>query len=609
MEAKRLELRRLSISNYKSVRKMELIVQNNLTILMGRNNAGKSNILDSLLFLADAHRSLEYAVSTRGGDLLAVLHKKREENLIEVVFEFSPSEQLRLEIIQGLFARNPTLHPETVASTPFLQTITLRISVGINRFSEELCVSGLRPNSPTLPLFQTRGSPGRVESTATHLESMCEKVVEDFEVEKMVLKPGDTQGTFRLPLGLPDATGACSASVLIAELVQVPLAGLQTIDPVRNIASRTQIQGQSDLAPDAANLADVLHWVYNNRPKQFRRIESEVSRLVPQLGRLYTPTFQNDTTLGMIENEDEDLTFTLDQMSFGTKSAIAIITKVILAKPGAWLCVEEPEINLHPQAQVQLFQFLRAESIDKRILVATHSTPIAAATPLESLFIVERDSENCTTVVPVTSGIAGQVIDQLAVQPTINPLADAVVLLEESDAIPVFETWARRFGLTCQLQFLEAEDGQTLRYFANMRIALSKQVHMLVYLVLNSPSSKDAARELAHCHLLQHLNLEQEKVLRLEEGPIENYLLQATTFRRAFPEIPVPDSDLDARLQQVRKSPDRRKAMRDLLQAWKLGPLDDRQLARLAGATDPIPEPVATLFADIESRVKPYLSI
>src|SRR5208283_3300774 len=174
-----------------------------------------------------------------------------------------------------------------------------------------------------------------------------------------------------------------------------------------------------------------LHWLYNNKPRQFRKIEAEVSKLVPNLGRLYTPTIQNEATLGLIDDADEDLVYSINQMSFGTRSLVAIVAKVILAKPGAWVCIEEPETYLHPKAQLGLFHFLQEESRGKRIYVATHSTAIAASCPLSSLFIVERDAEQATVAMTVTPKDAPEVIEQLGVKPSFSFEADAIVFVEQ----------------------------------------------------------------------------------------------------------------------------------------------------------------------------------
>src|SRR5581483_8656255 len=240
---------------------------------------------------------------------------------------------------------------------------------------------------------------------------------------------------FRLRLGRPDVCPNLPISQAVAETVRQQFVSLEWIDPMRRLPATAPILGDQVLAHDAANLPDVLHWLYNNKPKVFRRIEAEVAKLVPQLGRLYTPTVQNAATLGMMDTADEDLVYSMNQLSYGTRSLVAIVSKVVLAKPGAWVCIEEPETYLHPQAQTALFQFLREESRSKRIFVATHSTGIAASCPLRSLFIVERDSSNCTIATPVWPENAADVIEQLGIKPSFSFEADAVVFVEDAASI------------------------------------------------------------------------------------------------------------------------------------------------------------------------------
>src|SRR5581483_550786 len=84
-----LSLNRFVVANYKSIKRIELGNLNNFSLFMGRNNAGKSNILDSFKYLADAAISFDTAHSTRGGDHAEVVHRKRESERIEFTFEFA----------------------------------------------------------------------------------------------------------------------------------------------------------------------------------------------------------------------------------------------------------------------------------------------------------------------------------------------------------------------------------------------------------------------------------------------------------------------------------------------------------------------------------------
>jgi len=66
MELFHLTLKRFVVANYRSVKRVELDHLNNMVWLVGRNNAGKSNLLDAFQFLSDASTSFERALASRG---------------------------------------------------------------------------------------------------------------------------------------------------------------------------------------------------------------------------------------------------------------------------------------------------------------------------------------------------------------------------------------------------------------------------------------------------------------------------------------------------------------------------------------------------------------
>jgi hypothetical protein len=349
-----------------------------------------------------------------------------------------------------------------------------------------------------------------------------------------------------------------------------------------------------------------LHWLYNNKPKQFRKIETEVSKLVPNLGKLYTPTQHNEATLGLIDEADEDLVYSMNQMSFGTRSVVATLAKVTLAPPGTWICIEEPETYLHPKAQVELFQFLREEAKTKRLFVATHSTAIAASCPLTSLFIVRRDAENSTATRAVTAADAPDVIEQLGVKPSFSFEAGAIVFVESSDHVPIFEAWAKKFDARLKVQFLDAEGACTLHYFANTRIALSHFVHTLVFAVFGNGSEFSSQSKKIIVHQLQ---LPAEQVITTDFPDLEGCLLDSKAILRAFPAISPASADLEARLDAVRAQPGQKKALSELLTQYRIGEYDGRMGARIVEAMDEIPACVLQLFEQIASRSKPYWKI
>jgi predicted ATPase len=601
-----LTLKRLVLCQYKSIKRVELDNLNNVVLLMGRNNAGKSNILDAFKFLSEAAVSFEHALASRGHDLVEVIHRKHSDDTMEFLFDFIPAPPKRIEFVQRLFAGNSQIGAADVLNSEFLSRLTLKITAGREHFTEELSTPNLEGSRPFV-IFSTKGTPAGVEMLSGQLETFCKQRNGELPAEPVPLavKP-ETVQPYRLRLGRPDDATAWPVSSELAGAVYQQFATLEWADPMRKLPSSSPIMGEHTLASDLSNLPDVLHWLYNNKPKQFRKIEAVVSRLVPNLGKLYTPTLQNEATLGMIDSQDEDLVYSMDQMSFGTRSLVAIVAKVVLAKPGAWVCIEEPETYLHPAAQMELFQFLRDEGRSKRIFVATHSTPIAASCPISSLFIVQRDASQGTIATSVTAAEACEVIEQLGVKPSFSFEADAIVFVEQADHVPIFEVWAKKFKFHIKLQFLDAEGAATLHYFANTRIASSNFVHTLVFAVFGN-GSEQASR--TRKKIIEHLKLPEQQVITLDFPDLEGYLLDPVAVLRAFPAIMLPPAELAARLDPALALPDQKKALSDLLAEFHLGEYDSRLGVRIAEAMEDIPASIRQLFEQIDLSSKPYWKI
>src|SRR3984885_950343 len=109
MENVQWSLRRVAVSNFKSIKRIDLDGLNNLVLLMGRNNAGKSNCLDIFKFLSEAAIGFEHAIAARGQSLSEVVYRKREDETIEFLLEFIPAPLKRIDFIRILYAGNPQL--------------------------------------------------------------------------------------------------------------------------------------------------------------------------------------------------------------------------------------------------------------------------------------------------------------------------------------------------------------------------------------------------------------------------------------------------------------------------------------------------------------------
>ena len=124
------------LCRYKSIKRVELDHLNNVVLLMGRNNAGKSNILDTFKFLSEAAVSFERALASRGHEIAEVIHRKRPEETMEFVFDFVPAPARRMEMVRRLFAGNPPTPVSDALNSELLSVLTLKVTVGRDHFAE-----------------------------------------------------------------------------------------------------------------------------------------------------------------------------------------------------------------------------------------------------------------------------------------------------------------------------------------------------------------------------------------------------------------------------------------------------------------------------------------
>src|SRR4030042_3343185 len=106
-------INRLSVHNYRSIRKVELFLPR-LAVLVGINAAGKSNFCDSLDFLAEVYRhGLRVAVSRKGGyESICFRRARRSKGAIEfhIDLSFPFKEALRFKIFRREWSKFKSSH-------------------------------------------------------------------------------------------------------------------------------------------------------------------------------------------------------------------------------------------------------------------------------------------------------------------------------------------------------------------------------------------------------------------------------------------------------------------------------------------------------------------
>ncbi|MDP3154701.1 MAG: AAA family ATPase [Archangium sp.] len=338
---------KLSVKGFKTLKDFSVPLTR-VSVLVGPNNCGKSNVLRALTFLSTIVREgFATAIENAGGTA-------------EV---FSRSSDQRLEIsVEALFG-STTVHYR-VGGPGF----------GVEELSSHGEVELGTQRTPTRTFVHIQGSPVA------------------FSTEE----PG---GVLRSIVQLP----LCPEPIrqFGQHLAQLVVADF-SMDRLR--AKSLPVPGVQ-LKPSGENLAATLDRLHGEQPAVRRRIEQEVSAVVPSITGIVTPTVdaEGNKVVGILEG---DQVFKADAVSDGILLFLALSTVSQMSGGRAFVCLEEPDRGIHPRRIKEILeQINRVAATGSQFLLTTHSPVLLNEFRdyPESVLILDRTDEQGTRATQLSS--------------------------------------------------------------------------------------------------------------------------------------------------------------------------------------------------------------
>jgi predicted ATPase len=397
-------LRRVRIRGYKSIGFCDVRLQP-LTILVGRNAAGKSNFLDALAFFRDTMDfGVAEAVKRRNG-WASVLSRTSPRQTIEIEVETAftcgrPCGRISDQHGPSLTRASGAGPPPDLTGISFTATYRLEFATG--------------PHS--VPVIRTE---------LLDIRDETRQLDGGFEVRGGIIQRWQTEPDSSPPLSLPHVV-----ELLAFQRPEFPLLSVIGTQPFVELGEGLRSMGFYNFHPDAIralqkptpgrllekdgrNLASVIEELKEIEEESVERVKDYLASIAGEVGTFFVDRYGEYETVRFRlrgSSPEAPLEFDAAGMSDGTLRVLAALVaafQIVLPHgyPGV-VGIEEPETALHPAAMQALVDALDDATQRTQILLTSHSGDLLTGrdiTPGQVLVVRNRAGQTHLTPVDPAS--------------------------------------------------------------------------------------------------------------------------------------------------------------------------------------------------------------
>ena len=338
-------INRLSVTNFKSLHKLDLAL-GSLTVLVGPNQAGKSNILDALALLNGLMRfSLMPNIA---GDPIAARGGYRD-----VVWRGEYRNPITLGIEGHLGS-----------SSPFRYTVRIEFEADYWAVTEESLTAPPEEaaqirSSPTN--WSYKGSSGSIDGNKLALV----RIRNESTLANQLSQSISTWSFYNL---LPTLMSHANETVAARRLDE-----------------------------DGANLSAVVHTLLSEGNPLMATIEENVKGFVPDIEKILAPINESGRTYVAVRERGLPRPIPAWAMSHGTLFCLGLAVALFSADMGDLITFEEPDAYAHAHLLELIAEMLQATSDKRQVIATTHRPYLLDYLPRDSITIIDKanGATNC----------------------------------------------------------------------------------------------------------------------------------------------------------------------------------------------------------------------
>ena len=154
---------------------------------------------------------------------------------------------------------------------------------------------------------------------------------------------------------------------------------------------------QLKLSEDGGNLTQLLNWLRQNQKRAFSKINEQLERVSSVYNRVDFLPLGTHIQLQLDEKHLNKPIAALN-VSDGTLKFLCLMAILCNPNRGNVVCIDEPELGLHPDMISTLCEGIKHASETSQIIISTHSPELLNHFDVQNIRVFEKDENNATVV-------------------------------------------------------------------------------------------------------------------------------------------------------------------------------------------------------------------